>query len=110
VAQAREQAEAQAGIQLPLPVFACGRFGEGQGAWSDERHIAAQHIPQLGQFIETGCSQKSSHAGNSRIVFHFERRAVLLVHGQQSRLAVFGVDDHRPKFEHAKPTPTATTA
>jgi UDP-galactopyranose mutase len=48
-----------------------------QRAGSDQRHSAAQHVDQLGQFIETGASQPAPRRRDPRIVIRLDEGAVV---------------------------------
>ncbi len=37
-------------------------------AWPDQRHLAAQHVEQLRQFIERKAAEERADAGNPRVV------------------------------------------
>ena len=52
-------------------------------ARTNQTHLAAQDIEQLRQFINAGFAQKPADAGDARIVFDFECRAVPFIEMQQ---------------------------
>lgn len=65
----------------------CGR----QRTWSDKRHIPAQHVPQLGQFIQAGAAQEASPT----------RQALVVTSGARPHGAEF--QDGERAFAQARP-------
>ncbi len=65
-----------------------------------QRHLAAQHVPQLRQLVDAGAPQESPQARRPRVVLDLERRPVLFVQRRQLRFAGLGVDDHRAELQH----------
>ena len=63
-------------------------------AGAHQRHIAPQHIEELGQFVDAGTADEAPHAGDAGIVLHLEHQAVHLVPGHQVLFARFGVGVH----------------
>src|SRR5215472_11818085 len=55
-----------------------------RGTGADERHFAAQNVPELGQFIEAGLAQESTQRCHARIIFYF-------VDGRLSRIAALAM-------------------
>ena len=45
---------------------------------SDEAHLAAQHVDQLGQLVEAGLSEKPADRGDARILVHLEQWSAAL--------------------------------
>ena len=58
------------------------------GTWTDERHLAFQHIPQLWQLVEVMATQELSDFGHTRFVLVLiECRAVFLgIHAHRAEL------------------------
>ena len=64
------------------------------GTRPHEAHIAHQHVPELGQFIQLGLAQKAADPGDARILVFGQRHA-----------HVVGIDDHGPEFPDAERLP-----
>ena len=81
----------------------------GQGARPHQRHLAAQHVPELRQLVDTGLPQQSSETRDAGILLDLEGRSVLFVQRHQLRFARLGVGDHRAELQHHE-LPAAQTA
>src|SRR4029077_8454906 len=73
-------------------------FSRNRWARTNEAHIALQHIPQLGQLIQTPFSEETSQFGDTRIIGYLEENSVPLVEMLKRFLALFRIDNHRSKF------------
>src|SRR5215813_2580631 len=89
-------------------LFHPNRIANRQRARANDAHIAQQDIDQLRQLIDARAPQPLPDSSNSRVVLDFEDRPTLLVQVLDVLHARFGIDTHRPEFEHAK-TPLAQT-
>ena len=69
------------------------------GARPHQRHVATQHVVELGNLVNGVASVEFSALGDSRVVLHLEQNTVGLVFvGQQLGLDLVGVDNHRAQF------------
>ena len=69
---------------------------------ADQAHLAAQHVPQLGQLVEAGGVHEPPEAGEARIVAHLEQRPGAFVLGHDFGQAGLGVDHHGAQLEHGE--------
>src|SRR5215471_6738873 len=60
----------------PLPRFVLLHFFRDRWAWSDERHVSAQDVPELGELIETGAAQPAPDRRHARVVGNLEYGSV----------------------------------
>src|SRR5579864_6635963 len=94
----------------PLPrLVLLDLFGQWR-SWSDKRHVSAQNVPQLRQFIETGTAQPSAHGSAARIVSDLENRPIYFIQMLKLGTQFFGVVHHRTEFieGEAPPAESAT--
>lgn len=49
-----------------------GHFTPNDGPRPNEAHISSQHVPELGEFVETGLSQEGAALCDAGVVFQFE--------------------------------------
>jgi hypothetical protein len=68
------------------------------GPWSNQTHVAPQHAPHLGKFVQRRASQESTDPGDAGIVLDFEHRTIHFVDAPKAFLAGFGVHDHAAEF------------
>src|SRR3954453_2949013 len=82
-------------------------IGDRQRARTDQRHLTAQHVDQLGQLVERCAPQPAPQPGDPRIDGHLEqlpaRVPVQLVETGPQRL---GVAAHRAELPHRELPPT----
>ena len=57
----------------------CSTSRGSAGRGPDDAHLAAQHVPQLGQLVDRQLAQEAPDAGDPRVVGHLEQRPVGLV-------------------------------
>ena len=93
----------QHGQTLALPGRALERFVDRQRTRSDERHVAAQHVPQLRQLVHAGFPQPTADPGRAWIAAHLECRPVLLAVLAELRLHAIGIEPHRAELINAEP-------
>ena len=67
------------------------------GPRADQRHLAAQHVQQVGKLIQRGPAQERADARDARVV-RVDR---------QPRADVLGAVDHRAQLEHVERLPVA---
>ncbi len=93
----------QPGLDLEPAALALGvaldLVGE-RRARADEAHLAAQHVPQLGQLVDRGLAQQVADARDARVA---------LVDRVARALGV-GVDDHRAQLQHLERLAVAADA
>src|SRR5208282_5320205 len=65
---------------------------------SNQAHLAAQHVPELWQFVEAVAADRASDSRDSGVVVDFEDRALSLVAGAQVFLELCGIGHHRAKL------------
>ena len=70
----------------------------GSGRGPDQAHLPAQHVEQLGQFVQAEFAQEPARRGDPRIVGHLEHRPGHLVQGGQLVLELLGVGHHRAEL------------
>ena len=80
---------------------------EDQGTRSDERHLRAENVEELRQFVERVAAKDPADGRDSRIVRDLEHARVLagqqvLVHVLDVELPQFGVGVHRPELVDAE--------
>ena len=73
-------------------------FVHGGRPGAHEAHIANQDIVELGQLVQAGLAEESSHFGHTGIVFHLEHGAVHLILRHQLFLAFLRVRGHGAEF------------
>src|SRR5271169_7061812 len=60
---------------------------ESMWTWTDDRHVAAQYVQELGQFVQARAPQEGADAGNPRVVALSQPLGIavahLLVHGAE---------------------------
>ena len=69
-------------------------------AWPDEAHLAAQHIPQLRQFVEAGTSQEVSDSCTTGVARYCPYRSEI----------AFGFFIHRAEFDDCETPPFESDA
>ena len=69
----------------------------GPGAY--QAHIAAHHVPELGEFVDGCLAEDLADPGDARVIGHLEQRAVGLVLIGQFGEVVLGVNDHGAQFQ-----------
>src|SRR5216683_4870094 len=60
----------------PVPNVVNFKLVRNWRARANERHVSAQDVPELGEFVQTGLSQKSSDESHSRILHELVNRFV----------------------------------
>ena len=71
---------------LPVPTAAGLGLGARQGAWTDQRHVAPQHVPELRQLVDARPAEESADVRDAGVVLQFEGRPVLFASCPQTRL------------------------
>src|SRR5579883_3660273 len=69
---------------------------------ADQRHLAAQHVEEVGQLVDAGAAQERTQRMQTRIVANLEYGTVELVQMEQVVAHVVRAFDHRAQLEHAK--------
>jgi hypothetical protein len=64
-----------------------------------QAHLATQHIPQLGEFVEAIATENCSHPRDSGIADDFEARSLALIPRAQRILPGIGIYDHGAEFK-----------
>ena len=64
-----------------------------------QAHLAADHVPELRQFVDAGAAQEATHAGDPRIVGDLEGGSADLVALLQLAQPLLGVGDHGAELE-----------
>ena len=77
-------------------------FIEGEGTRTDQAHLAAQDVDQLGKFIETEFADEPSNSGDAGVVGQFEDRAGHFIEDFQFVFALGRVGNHGAEFEHGE--------
>lgn len=75
-------------------------FVIGERARADEAHLAAEDIPELGEFVDAGAPDEFAERGDARVLRHFENRAIHFVVLVECRFLLFCIGDHRAEFIH----------
>lgn len=70
--------------------------------WTNNTHLAAQHIEELGQLVERILAQEAAQPGNAWIVADLEQHALALVQVHYAGAPFFRIANHSPKFDAAK--------
>src|SRR5262249_34175761 len=83
----------------PLPLVVAGDDERHLRSRADERHLAAQHVPQLRQLVEAGRAQPAPGGGDARVA----------TRGRRWRLGV-GVAGHCAELPHAETPAVAADA
>ena len=65
---------------------------------SDQAHLAAQHVPELREFVEAVAADETSDASDSGVAVDLENRALSLVASAQVFLEVCGIGHHGAKL------------
>ena len=55
-----------------MPDVVLGHLARERGSRSNQAHLSAQGVPQLGKLIERRTAQEPPHTGHSRVAFHLE--------------------------------------
>ena len=86
-----------------MPVLAETRIvAQGEGARTDQAHVALQYIVKLGQLIQARSTQEFTDSRDPGIVFDLERRPVQLIEMFQCFLDFLGIGHHGSEFQEAK--------
>src|SRR5262249_7249284 len=93
-----------------LPTFVSRDLLRNRRTGTDQAHVAAQNVKDLGQFIDTESSDDLADNRDPRIARGFENRAVHFVQRVDILAQSLGVIDHRPEFVHDELTPVKTAA
>ena len=64
------------------------------GAGPHQAHLPLEDVPELGQLVDAGGTDKLAHLGHPGVVLHLEHLALHLVLVHQVRLAVLGIHGH----------------
>ena len=72
---------------------------------ADEAHLAAEHVPQLGQLVERGPPQEAADPRDARVVVELEHRAAELVAIGELGPPRLGVGDHRAELDDRERAP-----
>src|SRR6266542_1242130 len=81
------------------------RFEE--GARSDKRHIADEHVDELREFVEAPAAEEATKPGNARISRNFEKARIAgVVQVRQPPFLEVGANAHRTELEHSESLPT----
>ena len=72
--------------------------------WTNEAHVALEHVPQLRQLVQAGPTEETTDARHARVVTHLEEHVAGLVHLLQLRLGLAGVAHHGPELVAAERT------
>lgn len=69
------------------------------GPRTDQAHVAAKHIPELGKLVQARLPQKGANLRNPRVIGQLEERAVwALVQVEQVFLQCLGIGNHRTEL------------
>ena len=71
---------------------------------TDETHVASQHAPKLGQFIDTELAQEAAHGRDTWVVLHLEDRPVHFVSVEQPTLHFISIRHHASKLVASEPS------
>ena len=85
-------------------------FIGGEGAGSDETHLAEKDVEELGEFIEGGEAEEVADFGDPRIFFDFKDWATHFVKGFKFGVLHFCITDHGAKLVHGERVAMETTA
>src|SRR5262249_40078209 len=88
-----------------MPGFIMFDLGRCRRTWADDTHLAAQHIDQLGYFVQAGTAQPLADASNTRIVLPLWPFGIGSGLADQLVAHLVGSIAHRAEFEHAEATP-----
>ena len=81
-----------------VPVLVLFDFRRRRWAGADQAHLAPEHIPELGQFVETRLAQEMPDRDDAGIVLDLENGPLHLILVHQLLLARLGVDIHGTEF------------
>src|SRR5207253_9523369 len=95
---------------LAVPAIASIHFLARKRSRSDQRHVAAEDIPELRQLIQAAAAKKLPEPRDPRISAQFECRAVLFAERAERCLLFFGVGDHGAELEHDEDTAALANA
>src|SRR5574340_660717 len=62
-------------------------------------HLAAKHVPELGELVEGGAAEQATHPRDARVVPHLEDRPGHLVVAPERRQPGLGVHVHAAELE-----------
>ena len=72
---------------------------------ADERHVAAEHVHQLGQLVDAVLAKDAPQRRHPGVTLHLEDRPQLLVLRSEGGLERLGVDHHRAELQHVELLP-----
>src|SRR5215472_14731815 len=64
----------------------------------NQAHVSAENVPELGQLVQTKLAKPPPHAGNPRIILHFEKWTDAFIFSAELFLLKIGVLDHRAQL------------
>jgi hypothetical protein len=82
---------------MPLRVEAV-EIAQRQRPWSNEAHVAFEHVNELRQLIDAETSQEFAKTGYPRIPFDFEDRTGCFIEMLEFRLRMICPINHRSEF------------
>src|SRR5262245_50363271 len=92
------------------PEGVIAHFIHGEGARSDQTHVAAHHIPQLWNLIQVCSPEKPPHPSDPRVYGEFEHWSIDFVARSELLFQFLGVHYHGAKLVHGEWMPAPTTA
>src|SRR5438045_2875845 len=86
------------GEPAPLPRRVVLNFRGNRRTRADDGHIASEHVKELWELIDAELSDERANRSYTRIVLHFEYRAVHLIEMHQGLFFVFRIRTHGSEF------------
>src|SRR5581483_9488272 len=93
-----------------VPIFVFGDFVDEGRTGADEGHIAAQDVPELGEFIHAGAAEPFADGGTARVVADFEQRTLRFVQMPEGLFFFVCADAHGAEFVCGKDSAAAPDA
>src|SRR5690606_32715595 len=70
---------------------AAGQHAERMRPWTDQRHVALEHVDELGQFVDRGPAEEAADGSNAGIIanrlHHARDVAAIDIHGAEFKYA-----------------------